>query len=75
MQTTRLICCTKRTITSMAGTGSSDYKELKANWKTQVEVPVLTLSDVARHKSKSDLWIVIHGKGFRCVSANLKIAC
>jgi cytochrome-b5 reductase len=40
-----------------------ERKELKANWKTEVEVPVLTLQDVAGHNQKKDLWIVIHGKG------------
>ena len=42
---------------------TSDRKELKANWKSEVEVPVLTLKDVSQHKTKTDLWIAIHGKG------------
>jgi hypothetical protein len=42
---------------------SSDRKELKANWKTEVEVPLLTLDDVAKHNTKNDLWMVIHGGG------------
>lgn len=41
---------------------SSDRKELKASWKSEVEVPVLTLKDVSQHSSKDDLWIAIHGK-------------
>ncbi len=40
-----------------------EKKELKAQWKTDTEVPGLTLNDVAKHKSKSDNWIVIHGSG------------
>lgn len=40
-----------------------ERKELKAQWKTEVEVPTLSLSDVAPHKTKNDLWIVIHDKG------------
>jgi cytochrome-b5 reductase len=42
---------------------SPDTKELKAQWKAETNVPELTLADVAKHKTKSDLWIVIHGKG------------
>lgn len=38
-------------------------KELKASWKTEVEVPVMKLNDVAKHNTKSDLWMVIHGGG------------
>ena len=42
---------------------SSERKELKANWKTEVEVPLLSLDDVKKHSTKSDLWMVIHGGG------------
>jgi cytochrome-b5 reductase len=42
---------------------SSDRKELKANWKTEVEVPQLSLDDVKKHNTKNDLWMVIHGGG------------
>lgn len=42
---------------------SPDRKELQAHWKTEVEVPTLTAQDVAKHKSKDDVWIIIHGKG------------
>lgn len=40
-----------------------ERKELKAQWKTEVEVPSITKADVAKHKSKTDLWMIIHGKG------------
>lgn len=46
----------------MASTESSDRKELKAAVKTEAEVPVLSLADVAKHNAKDDLWIVVHGK-------------
>jgi cytochrome-b5 reductase len=42
---------------------SSERKELKANWKTEVEVPLLKLDEVAKHNNKQDLWMVIHGGG------------
>jgi putative hemolysin len=42
---------------------SSERKELKANWKTEVEVPLLSLDDVKKHNTKNDLWMVIHGGG------------
>lgn len=42
---------------------SSDRKELKANWKSETEVPVIDKKELSKHSSKSDLWIAIHGKG------------
>jgi cytochrome-b5 reductase len=47
---------------------SSDRKELKANWKTEVEVPQLSLDDVKKHNTKNDLWMVIHGGGEQTLS-------
>lgn len=49
-----------------------EKKELKAQWKTDTEVPALSLSDVAKHKSKTDNWIVIHGHGTD-ISSSLEI--
>jgi len=42
---------------------NSYVKELKAQWKTEVELPEFTLKDVAAHNAKNDTWIVIHGQG------------
>lgn len=42
---------------------NSDVKELKAQWKTEVELPEFTLKDVAAHNTKNDTLIVIHGQG------------
>lgn len=42
--------------------GDVERKELKAQWKAEVEVPEYTIKDVAQHKAKDDTWIVIHGK-------------
>lgn len=33
-----------------------------AQWKPDVEVPVYSLKEVAAHKQKNDMWIVVHGK-------------
>ncbi|KAF2138382.1 uncharacterized protein K452DRAFT_353213 [Aplosporella prunicola CBS 121167] len=41
-----------------------ETKELKAQWNTEKELQQFTASDVAAHKSRNDMWIVIHGKVF-----------
>ncbi|KAJ5118487.1 Cytochrome b5 [Penicillium atrosanguineum] len=41
-----------------------ETKELKAQWKADVELPEYSMKDVAAHKSKTDMWIVIHGQVF-----------
>lgn len=58
--TFRHLLFTRQVIMSEA---SSERKELKASWKTEVEVPLLTLDDVKKHNTKNDLWMVIHGGG------------
>ncbi|QIW98538.1 hypothetical protein AMS68_004056 [Peltaster fructicola] len=40
---------------------SPDRKELKAGWKHETEVKTLTKEDVAKHKTRQDLWITVHG--------------
>lgn len=61
----RLSCCWTEPNIVLKTTMSAgpEKKELKAQWKTETEVPTLSLSDVAKHKSKTDNWIVIHGHG------------
>ncbi|KAJ5198453.1 Cytochrome b5 [Penicillium cinerascens] len=41
-----------------------ETKELKAQWKGDIELPEYTMKDVAAHNTKTDLWIVIHGQVF-----------
>ncbi|KAJ5615374.1 hypothetical protein N7537_000488 [Penicillium hordei] len=41
-----------------------ETKELKAEWKADVELPEYTLKDVAAHNTKGDTWMVIHGQVF-----------
>ena len=53
---------------------SSERKELKANWKTEVEVPLVSLEDVKKHNTKNDLWMVIHGGGEQAPSDLQRIA-
>lgn len=53
----------KLATTAVMADNTDDRKELKAQWKTDEEVPVMTLNEVKGHNVKKDLWIVIHGKG------------
>ena len=39
------------------------HKELKADWKHEVEVKVFSKQEVATHSSRQNLWIILHGKG------------
>lgn len=40
-----------------------ETKELKAEWKAEIELPEYTLKDVAAHNTKGDTWMIIHGQG------------
>lgn len=44
-------------------TVTNENKELKAGWKNELVVQTYKKSDVAKHNSKHDLWIIIYGKG------------
>ncbi|KAI4754784.1 hypothetical protein D6C84_10476 [Aureobasidium pullulans] len=39
-----------------------ERKELKAQWEAEVDVLEYSLKDVAKHNTKNDVWVVIHGK-------------
>ncbi|KAJ6137594.1 Cytochrome b5 [Penicillium samsonianum] len=41
-----------------------ETKELKAEWKAEIELPEYTLKDVAAHNTKGDTWMIIHGQVF-----------
>lgn len=45
---------------------SHQHKELRAQWKTEVEIPSMKADQVATHNSKNDNWVIIHGKGLIC---------
>lgn len=47
----------------VASPEDGEHKELKAGWKNEVEVKTYKKQEIAKHNSKQDLWIVIHGKG------------
>ncbi|QQK41801.1 Cytochrome b5 reductase, putative [Penicillium digitatum] len=41
-----------------------ETKELRSEWKSDVELPEYTLKDVAAHNTKGDTWVIIHGQVF-----------
>lgn len=47
----------------MALSQEVERKEVQANWKAEVEVPVFNVKDVGKHNTKADLWMVLYGKG------------
>lgn len=52
-----------------------ETKELKAEWKADVELPEYTLKDVAAHNTKGDTWMVIHGQGNNLFKITRKDRC